>query len=169
MITKVTFSTVFTIAFICIGFTGFGFANSVSANPAEAILTFKYRSNGSLAINVNFDSEITSRCIVRHRSSLYYEGDVLGDKRVLRRSTISRTLKIGRKSTSLRATNLPGAKLDKNGSDPILAVQARLVCSGEEPVNSNIEARFIICGADVARVSLPTYLSTLKRELKKSQ
>ena len=134
------------------------------ANPTEADLRFNYRSNGTLAVNVVFDSPTTSRCVARHRSALYFEGDVIGDKGVIRRSTLSRSLRIGRKSTSLRASGLLGV-VQKNGADPILSVQVKLICSGSGPVTSNIEARFIRCGSGVRRVSLSRYLSTLTRKL----
>lgn len=141
-----------------------GFASGASANPSKADLKFKYRSNGSLAVDVKFDKPITGRCIARHRSSLYYEGDVLGDPGVIRRSTLSRSLNVGRKSTSLRATGLQGAE-QKNGKDPILSVQVKLVCSKQADVTSNVEARFIRCGPGVKRVSLNKYLSNLKSKL----
>jgi hypothetical protein len=135
-----------------------------SANPSELTLKLKYTSAGSLAVDVAFDQETTSRCIARHRSAFYYEGDSFGDAGVLRRSTHSRIISKGRKSTSLRAVNLPGV-VQKNGQDPILSVQVRLICSGEDEVTSNIEARFIRCGRGVKRVSVSKYFSELKKRL----
>jgi hypothetical protein len=163
MMTKATFSTVLAAALLCACFAGNAFAN-----PSEVKLTFKYRITGAFAVNINFDSPITSRCIIRHRSSLYYEGDKIGNTSVLRRATLSRALIIGRKSTSLRATGLPGINQTLGGRDPIIAVQARLVCSGEDDITSNVEARFLICGAGAKRVGLSQYLSLLQKKLKKS-
>lgn len=137
---------------------------SAFANPSKAELSFHYRSNGSFTVDVKFDSPTTSRCIARHRSSLYYEDSVLGDEGVIRQSTISRVLKRGRTSTSLRAFRLPGAAR-KNGKDPIIAVQTRIVCAGEKDLNSNIEARYIVCGRGAKRVELKTFLAELKKEL----
>ena len=169
MITKLILFPVHFLALTCVVLSSLYFSDTASANPSKANLSFKYDINGSLVINVKFDSPTTTRCVVRHRSSLYHEGDVLGDKGVIRRSTVSRSLAVGRKSTSLRASGLPGAKVDSNGSDPILAVQARLICDGEGSVDSNVVGRYVICGAGVQRYSLSSYFKILKRKLAKSK
>lgn len=137
------------------------------ANPTKAKLNFTYRINGSLAIDVRFDEATSTRCIARHRSSLYHEGDELGDRGVIRLSSLSRTLRKGRRSTSIRATGLQGA-VQKNGKDPILAVQVRIVCKGSEAVESNIEARFITCGSTTRRLSLTNYLKRLRSKFAES-
>lgn len=137
---------------------------AASANPTSANLNMRYRSNGSLRVDVKFDDAITSpRCIARHRSRLYYEGQQVGEKGIINRATVSRVLRKGQKSTSLRATSLKGAA-QKNGEDPILAMQVRIVC-GSDVIDSDAEARFVKCGRGVERLSLSKYFTELKRRL----
>jgi hypothetical protein len=139
------------------------FTGSVSANPTELDLSFTYSSRGVLAVDVKFDQEATTRCIARHRVSLYHEDKVAGDAGVIRQSAFNRSVPVGRKSTSLRARRLLGAK-KAAGKDPIMAIQTRLIC-GDEQVDSNIEARFIRCGERTARLSLSKFLKDLRQKL----
>ncbi len=133
---------------------------SASANPTDLKLSFTYTSRGKLAVDVKFDQPATTRCIARHRVSLYHEDDV---QATLRKSAFNRIVTPGRKSTSLRAQRLLGAQ-KKNGKDPILAVQTRLIC-GSEQIDSNVEARYIICGDSTVRLSLKKYFKRLKQAL----
>lgn len=138
-----------------------------SANPSELNLSFTYRVNGTLKVDVKFDEPTDTRCIIRHRSSLYYEGNQLGVDRVIRKSSHSRVVRVGRKSTSLRAKGLPGVKQVQD-QDPIMAVQSRLICSGSPDITSNVEARFVRCGPGTKRISFSKYFKTLKNKLSKS-
>ena len=154
---KSKFLTLFLLALLLVK------SEQASANPSDLNLSFDYSSRGVLAVDVKFDQAATSRCIARHRVSLYYEGQVAGDSGVIRKSAFNRIVTPGRTSTSLRAKRLLGAK-KRNGQDPIMAVQTRLIC-GSEQVDSNIEARFIRCGEKTARLPLSKFLKDLRKRL----
>ena len=80
----------------------------------------------------------------------------------------NRLLKVGAKSTSIRAKGIRGARR-QGGEDPIMSVQARLTC-GKTIVDSNIEARFMRCGdGDDARLSLSQFIAQLKKKYKDSK
>lgn len=143
-------------------------ASLVFANPKEAELNFTYRSNGTLRVNISLDEKVSSRaCRIRYRGTVYHENDEAGDLFVTTRGLGSRLLVKGRASSSLRPGRVNGV-LPRNGEDAILAVQVSVTCPGQALFLSNVQARFLKCGAGVRRLSGRSFLTQLKQKLEQT-